>query len=430
MSEKTSLLQSIPAIQDSSSDAGKSTLLSSDSTRQPANDAAGKQNSVVADFESGAGAAVVDSGESETTQTVASESTPAEAQTITAFQYATYASFVLNFILAGFAAAVLFKKLVRLPDERFSASVRALAIGFVVVVLYGFFATYLYASYLNDPSRPVPLFVTMALWVLLGPAVGYATRNLLARKEKPNRLAAVFDGFFYAVIFALSAFGLSPSVNTNGALLLTITACFLVVVPMARSLTAYKVASARHPELKEASSKILLYVLLFLPALLPVLAVLHVFGMSDLLTLFLVNFITIDFVIIVSSSVLITSSNFEQEPEQGEAAVANATTQQTPAAPAAAPAAAPQIPQDKKEKIVTGNPDDPIIQFLNSEDSESEPDASAKAEKPKNAPRIQPPRKPAHPGLSAPKKPASGSGKAAPNAPQKVKAPAKPKKRS
>ncbi|NBB78204.1 MAG: hypothetical protein GVY36_01985 [Verrucomicrobia bacterium] len=421
MSEKTSLLQSIPPVEKSSTGSGEISLLSRTRKDKSVNDRPGKQNDALSDDLSATKEAVTGREE---TQSAELHSSSEEVQSISLFQYVTYASFVSSFILAGFAAVVLFKKLSKLIDERFSACVKALAIGFAIVVLHGFFTTYLYASYLNDPSRSIPLVMTMALWVLLGPVVGYTARSLLARKEKPNRVAALFDGGFYAIIFGLSAFGISPSVTTNGALLLTITACFLVVVPMARSLTAYKVAAARHTELKEVSSKILLYVLLFLPALMPVIAVMHLLGMSDLLTLFLINFITIDFVLLSSVSIVITSGNFEPEPEPVNDAVESGQPKQASVA-----TSHPQSSQTKGEKITTGNPDDPIIQFLNSEAENSKEESTAKEKKPTNAPRVQPPKRPAYPGLAAPKKPTPSGGKKPPNMPQKVKAPTKPKKR-
>jgi hypothetical protein len=472
MSEKASLLQSIPPLESASGDGGKVSLLSRAGRIESKKDMPAKQN--VSPLESGGSASERSAGDGSglAGQTVAAPGTSGEALTISSFQYVIYGSFVLNFILAGFAAIILFKQLSRLVDERFSAGVKALALGSLIVLLHGFFATYLYASYLNDPNRPIPLFPTLSLWIVLGPVVGYATRNLLARQEKPNRRAALFDGAFYAFVFALSAFGISPSVSTNGALLLTITACFLMIMPIARSLTAYKVACARHRELKEFGSQILIYGLLLLPALLPVLAFVHVFGMSDLLTIFLVNFLTIDFVMLATISILLASSNFA-EAESVEtadhtvqtskgASTATAAVSSAPAPPAPAPPApAPQGPApstppaptpaassgsspsdpSKSSKTVSGNPDDPIIQFFNSEGEEddarnaSKPGSNGSSRsrgretKPQGTPRIQPPRKPGHPGLQPPKKPSSGSEKAAPNAPTKVKAPAKPKKR-
>lgn len=443
MSEKVSLLQSIPPVETTASGDGQISLLSRTKARESESGGPNKQNMTPSESAQSASGDSDKSEATEATETAASISVAEEAQSISVFQYVTYISFVLNFVLAGFAAVILFKKASKILDERFSVSMRSLAAGAAFVVLHGFFVTYLYASYLNDPSRTSPLVMTLSLWIILGPLVGYMTRNLLARREKPNRSAAIFDGCFYAFIFALATFGISPAVSTNGALLLTITACFLMIVPLARSLTAYKVACARHRELKETSSKILVYGLLLIPALLPLLAFVHIFGLGDLLTLFLINFITIDFILVATISFLISSDYFavtevdvEADVEQAAVDESGAEVEPSPA-PAAdsAPAPTPSAPQPAPsaqsggQKIVTGNPDDPIIQYLNSEGDEAEETHSPKEQKPKAAPRIQPPRKPGHPGLSAPKKP-SGDGKKSPsNAPSKVKAPSKPKKR-
>lgn len=128
-----------------------------------------------------------------------------------------------------------------------------------------------------------------------------------------------------------------------------------------------------------------------------------------------------------------SSSYFDEEAEPVETATepAEPAVVSSRAKPEAAPdkRSEPKTSQTKNQKIVSGNPEDPIIQFLNSEIFESELDDIASEKKPKSARRIQPPRKPRHPGLSAPKKPFPGANKPAPNAPEKVKAPTKPKKR-
>lgn len=441
MAEKTSLLQSIPPVEKADGRDDKVSLLSRADGRETESGGSAKQNVSLLERQSapeGTGtegspsveSSAPDASEAVASEVVASGSEGEEVQTITSFQYVTYASFVLNFILAGFVAVALFKKLSKLTDARFSASAKAFAIGSLVVVFHGFFATYLYASHLNDPTRPLPLFTTLALWVVLGPFVGYVTRSLLARREKPNRKAALFDGAFYAVIFTLAAFGVSAAITTNGALLLTITACFLMIVPIARSLSAHKVACARHRELKETSSQILVYGLLFFPALLPVLAFAQVLGLPSLTTLFLVNFITIDFILVVALSFAVSADYFStDESESAETSSTREKVEQrtAQAAPVQAPAQGKPKP---KQPIVTGNPDDPIIQFLNSEGDDSEAGDSGQAAKPdKGAPRISPPRKPGHPGLSAPKKPGADGNKAPNKTPSKVKAPAKPKKR-
>ena len=442
MAENTSLLQSIPPVGETSSGGGAPTPAPGTDQGTPQSSALGKQNTANT---TGATTASVS----------ASTAVPSDSPTITVFQYTVYGSFVLNFVLAGFAAVVLFKKFTKLADARFSASVRWLAIGSVVVVLHGFFVTYLYASYLNDPKRVAPLVMTYGVWVLLGPIVGYVARNLLARTQKPNVNAALIDSSVYALIFGLSAFSLSPAASTNVALIVIILTGFLVVVPIARSLSALKLACARHPELKKSASSVLLSGLLYLPALLPVFALAHVFGTSDLLTIFFINCTGIAFTLVVSISALKASSHFDVEASGTSSATRASTVATTTAAAktagsttasAAASTAtakhhtAPNYRPVKKstpgsnpkpnQPIVGGNLDDPIIQFLNSEAEGADAEKPPNKPKPAQAPRIPPPKKPAHPGLTPPKKPASGRKKPAPNAPEKLKAPPKPRRPS
>ncbi len=402
--------------------------------------------------------AVAEAKSVEGVETVASEAVAEESDSITTFQMLTYASFVLNFLLAGAVAVVLFKKAAKLAEERFIISAKALGIASVLIMLHGFFATYLYSSYLGDSVGAAPLFLTMAVWILVGPAVGFITRNLLARSDKPNRKAAIIDGCVYGVIFFFTACALSSGIKTNAALIFSIIAGFLMIVPIARSLTAFNVAKARHKELNETSDQVLIYGLLILPALLPALAFAHVCGLSDSLTLFLINFITFDFVLIVALSMIASADEFIPEEAQEAAKVAEqpeAVAEEAAPAPVEEPAPAmveepiaepipepiaeevpepieePPPTEPKPEKVGSGNPDDPIIQFLNSQDGADEKPAAPAKPAARNAPRVAPPRKPGSPNIKPPKKPGSApaANAPAPNAPSRLKAPAKPKKR-
>jgi hypothetical protein len=436
MSEKATLLTSIPPVEKTDAkasdtpnsippkDEGKVSLLSQ--TREtPTNSTASQTpKSEVVKSTNAAGS------ETKAVETVASEAVVDEPSEITAFELLTYASFVLNFILAGAAAVILFKKASKLVEERFAVSAKVFAITGVLIMLHGFFATYLYAAHLNDTVKSAPLFLTMAVWILVGPAVGFITRNLLARGATANRKAAFIDAGIYALIFFLTACGVSSGIKANAALLSSILAGFLMIVPIARSLTAFKVAKARHRELNDVASTVLVYGLLLIPALLPILAFAHVCGLGDGITLFLINFITLDFVLIVGLSMIASSDIFI--PEEVEVAQQSKETQKKAVMGnvAAESSAKPQT-----EKIASGNPSDPIIQFLNSEDSDEKPAASAKPEsvtKPaaKSTPRPAPPRKPGRPGITPPKKPGSDSkDKPSDSSSSRIKAPAKPKKR-
>jgi hypothetical protein len=416
----------------------------------------------------------------------ASETVPEDSGSLSAFQVITYGSFIFNFILAGAAAVILFKKATKLAEERFVISAKALAIACILITLHGFFATYLYTAHLSDSVSNAPLFLTMAVWVLVGPAVGFITRSLLTRQDKPNRKAAFIDAGIYALIFFLTACGVSSGIKTNAALLFSLMGAFLMIVPIARSLTTFKVAKARHKELNEAYDQILIYGLLLLPALLPVLAFAHVCGLSDAVTLFLINFITFDFVLVVGLSMIASADELIPEVQQPEPAEAEAKpvgakssvevpVEELPQKPAkvkklkkskkpakvkkatATVSSAAVVPPEpeakvqkespveppvaKPKKVATGNPDDPIIQFLNSEEGmdhrgDAVPlpparPASKPAAKSTPTTRVLPPRKPGRPAIKPPSKPGATAASApqAPNAPSRFKAPAKPKKR-
>ncbi len=431
MSEKASLLTSIPPVKTETAKASSSRLLSPTPVKSKTSEEGGALLSQIRDLKPARKPEVVKLASVQTTdvnavETVASEAVADEASSITVFQVITYASFVLNFLLAGAAAVILFKKAAKLTEERFVVSVKTLAIASVLIMLYGFFATYLYAAYLNASISSAPLVVTMGVWVLIGPAVGFITRNLLARKDKPNRRAAYVDAGIYGAIFFLAACGVSSAIKTNAALLLSTLAGFLMIVPIARSFAAFRLAKARHKELNEMSDQILIYALLLMPALIPILAFAYVCGLSDAITLFLINFITFDFVIVVVLAMIVSADELipeeavqtvvETEGPSPEPVVVDVTAQESVADP-------------EPKQVFAGNPDDPIIQFLNSEAGVA-PEQPVSQSTASPAPRILPPRKPgARPGIVPPAKPGSAPTGEVPNTPSRLKTPAKPKKR-
>jgi hypothetical protein len=375
MSEKATLLTSIPPVA-KSTPAKKSALLTS-----------------------------VDqsSKSTEAVEVVSSEGIAAEGKTITAFQGAIYASFVLTFCLAGFAAVVLFRKASKIAEARFIKSAKALAIASGLIALHGFFATYLFANYLNG-TGVIPLFVTMALWAFVGPAIAVVLNHLLTPGSVPEKGAVIFDACAYFVIFACTAIALAPQLKEDASLLFSLVGGFLFIVPVARSFAAFRKAKARHPELRETSDQVLIYSLLILPALLPLLAFANVCKMGDELTLFLFNFITFDFVLLAGLA-MITSADDLTPEMAAEAKTEGAAKGETPVVeqpePAVVEFSAPRQPKSKKlpprkpAKVVADSALPPA------------------------------PRKPGAASVTAPSEDASEPA----NAPTRIKAPAKPKKR-
>jgi hypothetical protein len=341
-----------------------------------------------------------------------------EGATITAFQGVIYASFVLTFCLAGFAAVVLFRKALKIGEARFVMGAKALAIAAGMIALHGFFATYLYANYLNGEGN-IPLFVTVFLWALVGPAIAVVLNYLLTPGSKPEKGAVIFDGCAYFLIFTCTSVSLIPSVKEDAALIFSLLGGFLFIVPVARSFAAFRKAKARHPELRETSDQVLIYSLLFLPALLPLVGFANVCKMGDELTLFLINFVTIDFLLVAGLAMLASADDLTPE----ELAEAAATTKSTEAskpskAVKAAAVASAEVPVTKSsEPVEFKAPRQPVTKKL-------PPRKPAKA----GAGPVVPPA-PRKPG-AAPVAPASTEAPAAAvNAPSRIKAPSKPKKR-
>jgi hypothetical protein len=401
MSEKATLLTSIPPVA-KSAPTKKSTLSSVEKTMV-------KKTSQLLETKSASPAPVA-----KTEMVAAREGLAAgEGATITAFQGAIYSSFVLTFCLAGFAAVMLFRKASKVAEARFVVSTKTLAIASIIVALHGFFTTYLFANYLNGEGTTAPLVITMALWVLVGPAIGVILNHLLTPGQTPEKGAVLFDACAYVGIFGCATISLVPGIKENAALGFSLLAGFLFIVPVARSFTAFGMAKARHPELRERSDQVLIYTLLILPALLPILAFAHACRMGDELTLFLFNFITCGFVLVAGLAMIASADEMQSDSLEAEVAVASS----------AEPVEAKEVPVVEVPVPEAPAPAPAVVEF-------------AAPSQPKSKKLL--PRKPVKPGADvsippAPRRPGANPEAPEPsvasNAPSRVKAPAKPKKR-
>ena len=386
MSEKATLLTSIPPVSKSKPEKKSSLLTSVDQSTGSAN----------ADV------------------TVASESIASEGQTITAFQGAIYASFVLTFCLAGFAAVVLFRKALKIAEARFVIGAKALAVASGLIALHGFFATYLYANYLKGEGA-IPVFVTVALWILVGPAIAVVLNYLLTPKSKPEKGAVIFDACAYVLIFTCTSVSLIPSIKEDAALIFSLLGGFLFIVPVARYFAAFRKAKARHPELGDTSEQVLIYSLLFLPALLPLVGFANVCKMGDELTLFLFNFITFDFLLLAGLAMIASADDLT--PEQAEAAAKETVAEASEPVAVSDPVAAVPPVAKSPEPVEFNAPRQPAPKKL-------PPHKPVKAG---SGPVLPPaPRKP---GAAAPAPTTEAPSTEAANAPSRIKAPSKPKKR-
>ncbi|WP_269522896.1 hypothetical protein [Coraliomargarita parva] len=345
---------------------------------------------------------------------------PASEKTISGFQVVTYASFVLTFILAGFAAVVLFRKAAKIAEQRFIISAKTFAIGAAIMALHGFFNTFLYTNYLRSTDGTAPLVFSMLVWIPMGVAIGIIVNHLLTPKEKPEMAAMIFDGCAYSLIFGCAMLGFSTGIKPNAAIIFSLLSCFLFIVPVARSFTTFRTAMVRHPELKEVSDQVLIYGLIFIPAIFPILSFLRVCGVGPDGLQFLVNFVTFDFLLVVGLSMLASADELGAESAAAESAAAET---EVAAEPVAAVEVAPEpVAVAKAEAPKPAKQQERVVEFSTSSD------APVKKLPPRKPGRLSPETRRPEP----PRKPGSVSDAeeaAAPNAPSRIKAPAKPKKR-
>jgi len=384
-----------------------------------------------------------ESTSSNTAQSVSGAGTevqPDKEPSISAFQAVTYGSFVLSFILAGFAAVVLYRKAIGDIEQRIVRSAKVLAAVLAFMALHGFFATYVYTNYLRNETDSAPISLTILIWIVLGATTGYVSNRLIELKDKLKTSDAVVDAIFYAAIFVSATVAVSASIGANAALILSLLAIFLSVVPFSRFLTACKRIKFNRKGAKRKPGRSILYTLALLPALVPLFAILYVaelFGPD--LTLFFVNAVSITLICYISFAMLSRINNVIEEE-------VNETSRTSEAAPAAAPAAT----TGKAKEPAPAPAMDPLVAELLAEEEASKEQETPAPQPQPSVPDIVPPAKPGKPQTKtaqpqkaptgeetkpqppAPKAPEPSQKKEespAPNSNLKVKPPSKPKKR-
>jgi hypothetical protein len=365
--------------------------------------------------------------------TAGTEMQPDAEVSMSTFQAATYGSFVLTFILAGFAAVVLFRKALDTTERRFSKSAKALAGVMIFMSMHGFFAASTYTNYLREDSDTAPVSLTLLFWIILGVTIGYLTNRLLEVKDKLKMMGAAIDALFYAAIFIFITLAVSPEINPNASLILSLIALVLYTVPLARFFIAYKSVKFRHRELQSKSNKGLLYSLAIIPAFLPIVALLYTFkAFGPDTSLLCINLISSSFVLLVSVYMLASMKSSKSE-QASEAATAATTATAATAAPKNDPLVEELLAEEAAAKIKAETEHKAVPSYKIEPVAEIAPEKAVRPNVPKKPPSRQ--KNSADKGsgrLKAPKKPDQinkGSHKTAPNSPSKIKAPAKPKKR-
>ena len=369
---------------------------------------------------------VVDGARVETSavppQTAATEISDArEGPGVGTFQVLTYASSVTAFILAGFLGVILLRKVRLMRVARLKTAAKALAGIFVFIALHGFLTSFLYNNYVRG-TGDVPLLVHLGLWVFAGPALAVVLSNLFTRFETPVRSNMLINQSFFLVIFLLVWIGASGLLTVNAALVFSLGAIFLYIVPVVRYLQNFKTARIRHPEFNESGVRLSVFFLLFGPAFVPLLLFAELFGLSPEVVFFLLNILVIDIVLFggLGLMILARSDLSGVNGKNTEAAVDHSATTAAPVEEnmKGSPVTSPPNADRAKSQKTKGHPaasEDPIIQYLkeNPEETKSKRATTKNKEKPKPLEKKVPP--PPKPGVGKP-------------GPSKAKTPPPPKK--
>jgi pyruvate/2-oxoglutarate dehydrogenase complex dihydrolipoamide acyltransferase (E2) component len=327
---------------------------------------------------------------------------------------------------------VVYRKAIGHVEQRIAKSAKILSLTLALMALHGFVATYLYTNYLRNEIDAAPLSLTVLIWTILGAITALVSYRLIELANKLKTMDAVVDAIFYAVVFGSVTVSVSPKIGSNAALILSLLAIMVCVVPFSRFFISCKQVKFNRRGLKRKPGRSILYTLVSLPTLVPLFAILYVVEfLSPDLTLFLFNAVSITLVVYISFAMLTRMNNalegeVNEAPEAGAAATAAATNQ------ASGANAAPAM--------------DPLVAELLAEEEASRKEQNTDPAPQPGAPDVVPPAKPAQPSAKkeqpkappkpkpqkpqAPKKPQPKSDdQAAQGSTLKVKPPTKPKKR-
>ena len=296
---------------------------------------------------------------------VGKEALPPDApnDSISPFQGVTYASFILTFCLAGFAAIVVFRKALRTSVKRFSIGAKVLALAYLAIAFVGSFGTYIYGRFLSGEDTSFPLVIPMLSWILVGPAIAVVLNSLLTREDKPGTVKILFDAFTYLVIFGCIVASQIPSLGAQEPLVLSFLGTVFFISPIIRFSTSLKIAKVVHPELQEMFVQILIRSLLFLPLLLPSLILVNLCDLiTDDLALLLFNLVTLMFVLMTGLLVVISIDYITQgiSADQLVAQKADAPVRTPDPKPDKPVTPSPTIPEQKTPTPVAPQPTTPV----------------------------------------------------------------------
>lgn len=363
----------------------------------------------------------------------ATELQPETEVSISSFQAVTYGTFVLSFVLAGFAAVVLYRKAINHTGQGFIKSTKLLAATLALMGIHGFVATYGYTNYLREVSDNAPVSLTFLIWIIFGATVGYISNRLIAKNARLKTSDAVVDALLYVTVFILATLAVSDQIGPNASLILALVALITCTAPLSRFFISCKRLKFNQQSRDQRPRKPLLYSLVLLPTLLPLFALIYVAeGIGPDPMLFSINMTASALILLAAINMLAALKRSLSEPAS-ETETTAAASAPAPAAPTMDPLVAELLAEQAAAdaEAESGIPAEPAPNIQSVED------LAPKKPPPPTAPKRAPnrPTSPTNKGnnpLEAPKKPEKAqkdSEKSAPNSPKKIMAPSKPKKR-
>lgn len=374
-----------------------------------------------------------ESGASTGTSTGSEVSAESEIS-ITPLQMATYGSFMLSFVLAGFAAVIIYRKALAKTTEHFKGCAKLLAAMLMMVSLHGFAATYVYTNYLNQEREAAPLSITVLVWVIFGAAIGYLGNRLIEKNAKLDTFDAMVDALTYACVFIFATLAFSDQVGPNIALSLALLALIAYIIPLSRFLIACKKVKFKRQLSDPHGRQFSLYGQVLLPVGIPTIALLFTLELvGPEFSLFCINIFTSSTVLAASAVMLISMKASTEQDADEVIATTPAAKPEVKAAPQIDPLVTELLAEEEMARKAAAEAPTPVPTSV----PVAFPQApSRKPERPTSPKTGTTPEKsrseygPRHP--AAPKKPDTKNRevkKPTADAPFKIKAPAKPKKR-
>ncbi|MEM7791142.1 MAG: hypothetical protein AAF546_07065, partial [Verrucomicrobiota bacterium] len=206
------------------------------------------------------------------------------------------------------------------------------ALGCGIFVLHGFFNTYLYSTYLSGSRESLPLTFSFAVWVVIAPLASIVLNKVINAASAPKNESSAAINATLSVFGAIGAMlAVLDGLSQNLALGFALGGVGLSIFSSIRSFLAYSQAKTSHSELREASMQTLVVSLAGFPVLAAALAPITLFGLSGGITQLILNLFGVAFValsafyLLQSGKMQLSVAQSEEKPQEDVASNAEAT---------------------------------------------------------------------------------------------------------